>query len=154
MVLFGAGGAGLLLLSRWLDARPFQFYSAYDYWHTSPNFFLARVGFVMLIVLVGYAWYRWGLGAVGFSPLKQLGQTSLLVYWVHIEFVYGCFSLFPKQSQGIWTATLGLLGITTAMVLLSIARTRLKGRGAEVWAWLRRLRSENVGSSPGTPAEG
>jgi len=154
MVLFGAGGAGLLLLSRWLDARPLQLYAVYDYWHTSPNFFLARVGIVMLVVLAGYAWCRWGLGAVRFSPLMQLGQTSLLVYWVHIEFVYGRFSIFEKQSQGIWMATLGLLEITTAMVLLSIARTRLKGRGAEVWAWLRRFRSENVGSSPGTPAEG
>jgi len=154
MALFGVGGAGLILLSRWLDARPFRLYAAYDYWHTSPNFFFARVGLLMLITVAGYAWCRWGLGAIGFSPLMQLGQTSLLVYWVHIEFVYGRFSLLQKQSQGIWMATLGLFAITAAMLLLSIARTRLKGRGGEVWTWLRRLRSQNVGSSPGRRAEG
>ncbi|MGC2417508.1 MAG: heparan-alpha-glucosaminide N-acetyltransferase domain-containing protein [Candidatus Acidiferrales bacterium] len=150
MFLFGAGGAALIVLSRWLDARPVQLYAAYDYWHTSPNFFLARVGVVMLIVLAGYAWCRWGLGAIGFSPWMQLGQTSLLVYWVHMDFVYGCFSLFDQQSQGIRGATLGLFEITVAMVLLSIARTRLKGRGPELWAWLRRFRSERLGSAPET----
>jgi uncharacterized membrane protein len=154
MAVFGAAGAGIFFLSRWIDARPLQLYSTYDYWHTSPNFFLARVGLLMLVVVIGYAWCRSGLGAIGFSPLMQLGQTSLLVYWVHIEFVYGRFSLLEKQSQGIWTATFGLFVITAAMVLLSIVRTRFKGGGHEVWGWIRRLRSEDVGSSRGTPAEG
>jgi hypothetical protein len=31
-----------------------------------------------------------------------------------------------------------LLAIFTAMVLLTMARTRWKGRGAEILAWLRR----------------
>ncbi|HTW24201.1 MAG TPA: heparan-alpha-glucosaminide N-acetyltransferase domain-containing protein [Candidatus Baltobacteraceae bacterium] len=153
MAVLGAGGVAAILLSQWFDARPRHLYATYDYWHTSPNFFLARVGIMALITVAGYAWCRWGLGAIGFSPFMQLGQTSLLVYWVHIEFVYGRFSILAKQSQGIWAATLGLIEITLAMVLLSIARTRFKGRGTEVWAWFRRLRSENIGSSPGTAAE-
>lgn len=68
----------------------------------------------------------------------QIGQTSLLVYWVHIEFVYGRFSILPKRSMGIGKASLGLAVIFVAMLLLSLARTRLKGRGAEVVAWLFR----------------
>jgi uncharacterized membrane protein len=152
MAVLGTGGAAAIVLSQWLDARTVQLYAAYDYWHTSPNFFLARVGIMALITVAGYAWCRWGLGAIGFSPLMQLGQTSLLVYWVHIEFVYGRFSILEKQSQGIWAATLGLFEITAGMVLLSIVRTRFKGRGGEIWAWLRRWRSQDVGSSPGTPA--
>jgi hypothetical protein len=35
-------------------------------------------------------------------------------------------------------ATLGLLVITIAMVLLSMARTRYKGRGAEIAGWFHR----------------
>ena len=149
MALLGAGGAGILFLSRWLDSRPVQLYAVYDYWHTSPNFFLARVGILLLLMLAGYAWCRWGLGAVGFSPLVQLGQTSLLVYWVHIEFVYGRFSILEKQSQGILMATAGLLAITTAMVLLSLARTRLKGRGKEILAWFAGFVREKLGGRPG-----
>jgi uncharacterized membrane protein len=135
--LFGAAGVGLFVLSGWFDARPTPLYAVYDYWHTSPNFFLARIGILFTIIFGSYAWCRWGLGQVGFSPLIQIGQTSLLVYWVHIEFVYGRFSILPKHMQTIPTATLGLLVIFTAMVLLSLARTRWKGRGAEIFAWFR-----------------
>jgi len=153
MVLFGVGGTALFSLSLWLDARFSNFYAVYDYWHTSPNFFLARVGFLLVLVPAGYVWCRWGFGSKGFSPLIQLGQTSLLVYWVHIEFVYGHFSILTRQSQGIVKATLGLIGITAAMVLLSIARTRMKGRGKEMLAWFNRLRSGRVRSTPPTAAE-
>jgi len=134
----GAGGAGLIYLARWLDARPQQLYAAYDYWHTSPNFFLIRVGMLLVILTAAYLWCRWGAGQLGFSPLIQLGQTSLLVYWVHIEFVYGRLSILPKRAVDIRTASFGLLTIFLLMLLLSVLRTRLKGRGANVWMWLQK----------------
>ncbi len=138
LALIAAAGVALAALAWRLDARPRQIYAVYDFWHTSPNFFFIRVSILLAILLGSYAWYRWGAGQWGFSPLIQLGQTSLLVYWVHIEFVYGRFSILPKRAMSIPTATLGLLGIFLAMLLLSIVRTRLKGRGAELWTWLRR----------------
>ena len=128
VVLFGAGGAALILFARWLDARPEKLYAVYDYWHTSPSFYLLRVGVLLLILSGSYAWCRWGAGQWHFSPLIQLGQTSLLVYWVHIEFVYGRVSILPKRAVGIGTASLGLAAITLAMLLLSVIRTRMKQR--------------------------
>ena len=122
----GAVGAVFIELSRWLDARPHHFYAVYDYWHTSPEFFLIRVGMLMVILLGSYAWCRWGLGQWGFSPLIQVGQASLLVYWVHIEFVYGRVSILHKRVQGIEMATVGLLIITVAMVVLAYLRTNAK----------------------------
>ncbi|HXW55807.1 MAG TPA: heparan-alpha-glucosaminide N-acetyltransferase domain-containing protein [Candidatus Cybelea sp.] len=133
----GLTGVALFRLSIWFDARPQQLSAVYDYWHTSPNFFLARVGVLLIIVALGYAWCRWGGGQRGPSPLIQMGQTSLLVYWVHIEFVYGRFSILTKRSQSIPRATFGLLIIFSAMVLLSVGRTRTKGRGAEILARVR-----------------
>ena len=125
LALFAVAGVGLIAGARWLDHLPFQLYSVYDYWHTSPNFFLMRVGLLLMIAFLSYAWCRWGLGARGFSPLIQLGQTSLLVYWVHIEFVYGRFSLLPKRANDIRTASLGLLAIFLMMLVLSMLRTRI-----------------------------
>jgi fucose 4-O-acetylase-like acetyltransferase len=125
LVLFAVVGVGLIAVARWVDHLPFHLYSVYDYWHTSPNFFLMRVGLLLMISFLSYAWCRWGLGARGFSPLIQLGQTSLLVYWVHIEFVYGRFSLLPKRSVGIGTASLGLLTIFLMMLALSMLRTSI-----------------------------
>jgi uncharacterized membrane protein len=137
---FLAGGVGLLLvaISHWLDARPFQLYPVYDYWHTSPEFFLIRVGMLLMILTASYGWCRWGAGQRSFSPLIQLGQASLLVYWVHLEFVYGRASILPKHSVSIRTASFGLLTISLAMLLLAFVRTRFKGRGAEVKGWVWR----------------
>jgi uncharacterized membrane protein len=138
LVLAGAGGVALIVLGIWLDARPVRLYAVYDFWHTSPNFFLVRTGVVMVILFASYVWCRWGAGQWGFSPLIELGKSSLLVYWVHIEFVYGGFSILPKRGVGIGTATLGLLTIFTAMTMLAVVRDKYKGRGAEIAALFRR----------------
>ena len=133
----GVGGVGLFFLARWLDRQSWQIYPVYDFWHTSPSFFLMRVGLLLMIMATAYVWCRWGAGQLGFSPLIQLGQTSLLVYWVHIEFVYGRVSILPKKLVDIRTASFGLLAIFVAMVLLSMLRTRLKGRGVDVLGRVR-----------------
>jgi uncharacterized membrane protein len=125
----GALGGLLIYIAKWLDARPEQLYAVYDFWHTSPNFFLIRVGLLLLILAAAYAWCRWGAGQWGFSPFIQLGQTSLLVYWVHLEFVYGRLSILHKRAQDIRSASLGLLAIFLSMLLLSVVRTRMKQRG-------------------------
>jgi uncharacterized membrane protein len=142
----GAFGIVLIQLSRWLDAQPRQLYPVYDYWHTSPNFFLVRVGMLLLILTGSYIWCRWGFGQLGFSPLILLGQTSLIVYWVHIEFVYGRFSILPKRAQGIRMASVGLLTITLAMIALAYWRTRMKGK--LIPAWMRAGRTQVQSSVP------
>jgi fucose 4-O-acetylase-like acetyltransferase len=86
---------------------------------------MMRVGLLLVISFLTYAWCRWGLATRGFSPLIQLGQTSLLVYWVHIEFVYGRFSLLPKRAESIATASRGFLEIFLFMLILSLLRTRI-----------------------------
>jgi uncharacterized membrane protein len=142
-VFFSLGATGVVLVevARWLDALPRQVYPVYDYWHTSPNFFLIRLGMLLVIVTASYAWCRWGAAQWGFSPVIQLGQASLLVYWVHIEFVYGRVSILPKRAVGIGTASAGLLLITLAMLALAYVRTRMKGRVAEVLPFWRTKKS-------------
>jgi uncharacterized membrane protein len=138
---FSLGLAGSLLIefARWLEAQPRQLYSVDDYWHTSPSFFLIRVGMLLVILTASYAWCQWGAGEWGFSPLMVLGQASLLVYWVHLEFVYGRVSILPKHAMTIGGASVGLLLIFLAMLALAYIRTTMKkkGRGAVAWSWFR-----------------
>ena len=142
-IFFVLGGLGAILIefSRWLDAQPHQLYPVYDYWHTSPEFFLIRVGMLLVILTACYAWCRWGLAQRGFSPLIQLGQASLVVYWVHIEFVYGRVSILRKHAQTIGGASMGLLIICVAMLALAYVRTHFKG-------WMNRREQEVQSSSP------
>ena len=112
---------------------------------------LGIFGFMILLAILfgAYVWCRWGAGQWGFSPLVQLGRTSLLVYWVHIEFVYGRLSILKKHGMSVPGASIGFCVIFLSMLLLSFLRTRLKGRAgrgrgsggrvkARVPAWRRR----------------
>ena len=132
--LLGATGLLACVLSMAFDGNRIHLYppATYDYWHSSPNFFLMRCGILLVILSLVYAWCKWGLAQKGFSPIIQLGNTSLLVYWVHIEFVYGRFSILPKLHCSILKATAGLLVIFLAMLALSVLRTRWKRRPAKV----------------------
>jgi len=133
LIFFALGGTGILacLLSLKLDQSRVHLYPIYDYWHTSPNFFLMRCGVLLIILFCVYAWCRWGVAQLGFSPIIQLGKTSLLVYWVHIEFVYGRFSILPKRQCTVLQATTGLCIIFLAMLALSLLRTNWKDRQAK-----------------------
>lgn len=124
---FGIVGAVLIELSRLADVAPWKVYPVYDYWRTSPQFWVLRVGMLLVILMGSYVWCRWGAGQWGFSPLIQLGQASLLVYWVHIEFVYGRVSILAKRAQTVGGASVGLLIICLAMLLLAYVRTHYSG---------------------------
>ena len=137
-VLTGLAGVICVWAGEWLDARPRQVYAVYDFWHTSPNFFLIRTGIVLGTVFLAYLWCRWGAALKGFAPVVELGRTSLFVYWLHIEFVYGRFSILPKHSQSILSATAGILVICAAMVGVAVLRNRVKGRGLQALAFWRR----------------
>lgn len=124
-LLAGAAGVGLILASRFLVSRRIQIYPAFDYWRTSPEFFILRVGMLLLLVTLAYTWCRWGPGESGFSPLIQLGRTSLLVYWVHLELVYGRFTILPRRANTIVGASVGLAIIFVMMLALSLLRTKI-----------------------------
>jgi uncharacterized membrane protein len=124
----GLVGALACGLSMWWDYSRVTMYAVYDYWHSSPNFFLMRCGILLLIAFAIFAWCRWGMGAQGFSPCIQFGKTSLLVYWIHMEFVYGRFSILPKWRSSSALATMGMVIIFLGMLGISIWRTRVRGR--------------------------
>ena len=68
-----------------------------EYWLNSPAQVLTKVGVLFLMVSFAFLWTRYGAGE-GWSWIRQFGVTSLLVYWVHIELVYGHASWFFKDN--------------------------------------------------------
>jgi uncharacterized membrane protein len=126
LLLLGFSGVAACVAAQLFDSSAIHLYAVYDYWHSSPNFLLMRCGILLVILCLVHAWCRWGFAQAGFSPVIQLGTTSLLVYWVHIEFVYGGMSILPKRACSILRASFGLLAIFLAMLVLSILRTRYK----------------------------
>jgi uncharacterized membrane protein len=123
-----AAGIAVSGLGYFLDHLPLQLYANYDFWHTSPNFFLIRLGILVVILALCDARCRLRPLITGFRPLSLLGQHSLAVYWVHIELVYGRLHILRSKSLGITGATMGLIAITLAMLLLAYLLKLWDGR--------------------------
>jgi uncharacterized membrane protein len=91
-----------------------------------PGSFFFRLGVIGLLALTGWLATRWlDRHRPGrFSVLNQLGRTSLLVYWVHVEIVYG-FGTKPIHKQlSLPVTTLAFFVLTAAMLALSVWKTR------------------------------
>jgi uncharacterized membrane protein len=109
-----------------LDHLPFQLYPEYDFWHTSPNFFLIRLGIVIIVLALSDARCQMPALLSKSKALILMGQHSMLVYWVHIEFVYGRVHILPRRAESILGATAGLVAITLAMLLLAYLQGKWK----------------------------
>jgi len=78
-------------------------------------------------LMVLYVWERrpW---THHWSPVQVFGRSSLFVYWIHVEMVYGLVSLPLHQAfslAGAWVA----LGVFSVFILLCvIAKERLVNR--------------------------
>jgi uncharacterized membrane protein len=131
--LMAAAGAAAIPMALWVDRHAPAVYPVYDFWYTSPSYVVLKGG--VLLVLFGLAFLLDRLP--GPSALRQLGRTSLLVYWVHLEIVYGKW--IAPGLRGILSveeAGVGVVILVLAMLALSIARTHARGgwrlRGGEL----------------------
>jgi uncharacterized membrane protein len=121
-------GALLMPLGLALDRHGPALYARYDFWYTSPNYFTFKAGVVLLVLFAAYLLDR----LPGGGPLRQLGTTSLIIYWVHLEIVYGQW-IVPgaRAALDVRQAFFGVVLLTLAMLALSYVRTgALRGR---VW---------------------
>jgi len=64
----------------------------------------------------------------GWSWLRLLGTTSLTVYWVHVELLYGRWFSSYKQTLTIWECLVACSVLAVAMVGMSAAIRTLRQR--------------------------
>jgi uncharacterized membrane protein len=139
-VLSGVGVA--LALAGYASSFLPSLYQQSDYWTSSPAFFCVRLGLVVASLSCAYAWTaRFG---VPVSPVAEMGKSSLLVYWVHVELAYGVVSL-PLHRQLPLEAS--LVGVALMSLLMCLV-VRFKGRWSPWVAPFRRLLVPAWGQSP------
>jgi uncharacterized membrane protein len=81
--------AGLVLIlgGQYFSNLPYSLYPKAEFWLDSPGLIIIKLGVTMVIMAFSFVWTEFAVGAA-WSWIRQLGTTSLLVYWVHIELVY------------------------------------------------------------------
>ena len=120
---FVFGGTAIAVVAYELSFFP-TWYPQSHFWSTSPAFFFIRLGIMTAVIGLAYAWNQRPGGAEKWSPLKQLGRTSLFIYWIHVEMVYGLVSL-PLHKQLSWTqAWIALAIFCVFMLICSIFKDR------------------------------
>ena len=128
---FGVAGAVIAAVAFATSYLPSPFANAY-FWTTSPAFFFLRAGLMTASIWAAYAWEARPGGATKWSPMRQLGRTSLFIYWIHVEMVYGLISLPLHKSLSFVQALFALFAFSVFMLICSIVKDRA------VAAWARR----------------
>jgi len=120
---FALVGSGLALIAYTSSFLP-SLYSQSHFWTTSPAYFFLRVAILTTAVPVAYLWQARPGGAEKWSPLRQLGRTSLFIYWIHVEMIYGLISLSWHKNLSWGQAWLALIGFVLFMLLCSVIKDR------------------------------
>lgn len=122
----GLLGAALAAAAYAASYLPSPYPNSY-FWTTSPTYFLLRVGLMTSAIALAYLWEARPGGVQKWSPIRQLGHTSLFIYWIHVEMVYGLISLPLHKSLSLRQAWLAFACFSAFMLLCSIAKDRVVG---------------------------
>jgi hypothetical protein len=113
---------GTILACQYLASLPFSVYPKSDFWLNSPAQVLIKLSVTLLLLALAFLWTRYG-ARDGWSWVRQFGTTSLLVYWVHIELVYGRWLWFFKTGLNVPQTLVAALSIVLLMLGISTLKT-------------------------------
>jgi uncharacterized membrane protein len=135
---FAATGFGLAVCAYAASFLPTA-YAHSEFWGGSPAFFALRVGVMTAVIAVAYWWERL-LVTPSWSPMEQLGRSSLFIYWIHVEMVYGLISLSIHKALTHAQAWAAYAAFVLFMLVVSIQKDRFvswwKTRGKRQRAYL------------------
>jgi len=101
-------------------------YQQSEFWTTSPTFFLLRSGIIALVLPLAYFWERapWRGLISRWSPMEEFGRSSLFVYWIHVEMVYGFISRPLRRNLSLEGAILAYVLFTAFLLGLVLLKNR------------------------------
>jgi len=95
------------------------------FWTSSPTFFAIRCAALVILLSLCYLYGRRS-GTGRWSPLEQFGRTSLFVYWIHVEMVYGFVARPLRGAFPLWQSFMAYGVFTLFLLLLSLGWSKLR----------------------------
>lgn len=132
MLQLALAGAACIVGGIIFDAIPVRVYREYNFWMTSPNYFLIRVG--MLMLLASAMWYVSKFAENLPAYATVMGRESLAVYVAHLLVLYGS-AMNPELNLQV---QLGLNKSVGESVLIAIGLTAAMFAFAQAWHTLKR----------------
>jgi uncharacterized membrane protein len=128
MLWMMAVGIAVSAFAHQLSNLPYSIYPKVDFWLDSPGLIAIKLGVVLCLMAMAYLWVNLA-SAQRWSLFRQLGTTSLLVYWVHVELVYGRWFGIWKEALSVPQVVIYTVLLIGLMTALSVLRTRHKSLG-------------------------
>lgn len=124
-IALGVAGAALVTLGFVTAAQP-SIYPDSSFWTSSPTFFVIRLGVLMTMLPALYGVERlMSRRGLTLPRVEKLGRSSLFVYWIHVELVYGYTTWPLRRHLRLWQLALAYTLFVTALYGLVLLRDRL-----------------------------
>ena len=120
----GAGGGAIL---GWLASYLPPLYESAQFWRDSPTFFFFRLGLVALLVPISWVIEQL-LPRALLQPVVTLGRSSLFVYWIHVEMVYGVLAEPIKRQVPLWASLAATAMLCVLLYWIVVLKNRLLER--------------------------
>jgi len=129
LIAFSVAGAAVMALGFATAARP-SIYAQSSFWTSSPAYFAIRVGILMLgLALVAAMRYATEARGLHWSVMERFGRSSLFIYWIHVELVYGYATWPLRYRLPLWGTAIAF-GLFAALMYGAIAA---RDRTVEWW---------------------
>ena len=122
-------GFGLVLAGQYFSNLPFSLYPHTDFWLDSPALVACKLGVTLLLGSAAFLWTEYF--SHGWSGVQLLGTTSLAVYWVHVELVYGRWVSSYKERLTAGECVAASAALVAAMLGMSAVIRRIRWRSRE-----------------------
>jgi uncharacterized membrane protein len=143
-------GFALLLGGQYFSNLPYSIYPSSDFWLNSPGLIFCKVGVAMLLGSAAFLWTEYL--NTGWSFVRQLGTTSLIVYWTHVELEYGRLTADYRQTLGPFSTFVTALVMVVLMVGVSLAVRRIPWHRVPILnRWSKSAAPSNVYTLPHRP---
>ena len=127
-----AAGAALICVGFVTAARP-SIYASSSFWTSSPTWFAIRLG-VMMIALASLKACATPIERSAAQPFRaawdavaRMGRSSLFVYWIHVELVYGYASWLWRGRLPLWGTGIACALFSTLIYGALVLRDRVTG---------------------------
>ena len=129
----GLMGGAAILACQYFGNVGYSLYPKSEFWLNSPAQVLTKVGVLLLMISFAFLWTRYGVR--DWSWVRQFGTASLLVYWVHIELVYGRGLWFLKNALNVPQTILAAI----LMILLMLVLATIKNQRQQIRSYLTEM---------------
>jgi uncharacterized membrane protein len=100
-------------------------YRTSSFWTSSPSFFCLRLGLMAMSVGVAYWWTARPWRITPWAPIRVLGVSSLFVYWIHVEIVYGVLGTPLKRALPLPLTLVACAAFAGLMLLVVWVKARI-----------------------------